>query len=201
MNLDPIPLPPKVLRDLLTGENDAAMLSSRFLNRIRSFNTAFSFTSTGCNVIRPANGKGPYSFKIHGKLYHQLGTFDPMHGQPARYAQLYIHDTDHDLTATTRAQGIGNSDNIGDAQKDEEIIRRLQDMMAHYNPFYPLNLHIIPLSLLHHAPLRTMPSYPYTPFHMSVSGEETRVCCKKKKEKKEKKNKTENMSLFAVTVH
>ncbi|KAG0270637.1 hypothetical protein BGZ96_006284, partial [Linnemannia gamsii] len=58
-----------------------------------------------------------------------------MPGQPARYAQLYIHDTDHGLTASTRAQGIGDSDNLGDAQKDEEIIRRLQDMMAHHNPY------------------------------------------------------------------
>jgi hypothetical protein len=42
---------------------------------------------------------------------------------------------DHALTATTRAQGIGDSDNIGDAQKDEEITKRLRDMMANHNPY------------------------------------------------------------------
>jgi hypothetical protein len=44
------------LRDLLTGKNDAAKLSGRFFNQIRSFNTAFSFTANDVAAILRGDG-------------------------------------------------------------------------------------------------------------------------------------------------
>jgi len=38
------------------------------------------------------NGCHPYSFRIHGPLYHKMGTLLPAEDHQPFYAQLCIHD-------------------------------------------------------------------------------------------------------------
>ncbi|KAI9918880.1 hypothetical protein PsorP6_011331 [Peronosclerospora sorghi] len=40
--------------------------------------------------------RGPFSFRIHGQLYHQVGPLLPKVGQRPLFAPLYIHDTEHE---------------------------------------------------------------------------------------------------------
>ncbi len=38
-------------------------------------------------------GFGPYCFRIHGKMYHQIGSLYTEPGQKAQFGQLYILDS------------------------------------------------------------------------------------------------------------
>ncbi|XP_073493942.1 uncharacterized protein [Phyllobates terribilis] len=66
--------------------------SRNFMENIRSINSSHAFASFGANIAPPP-GFGPYCFKIHGQIYHRTGTLHPEIGQPPKFAQLYIFDT------------------------------------------------------------------------------------------------------------
>jgi hypothetical protein len=67
--LNPIPLE---LRQLLTHEDSRG---PAFCNHIRKYNQALAFTSIGRHVDDTLNhGHGPYSFRLHGELIHQVGS-------------------------------------------------------------------------------------------------------------------------------
>ncbi|GJT37939.1 hypothetical protein Tco_0937804 [Tanacetum coccineum] len=56
----------------------------------------FSMTSLGANIDESINnGRGLYVFKISGQLYHWIGSLCPADGEPPRFLQLYIYDTDN----------------------------------------------------------------------------------------------------------
>lgn len=58
----------------------------------------FSFTSMGGKVDRSVtNSRGPYSFRLHGENYLHMGSLLPVHGQPPKFAQLYIYDTENEV--------------------------------------------------------------------------------------------------------
>ncbi|GJX32448.1 DNA helicase, partial [Tanacetum coccineum] len=69
-----------------------------FLENIRAYNQMFSITSLGVIIDESINnGRGPYVFKISGQLYHWIGSLCPADGDPPRFLQLYIHDTDNEV--------------------------------------------------------------------------------------------------------
>ncbi|GJX23884.1 DNA helicase [Tanacetum coccineum] len=69
-----------------------------FLDNIRAYNQMFSMTSLGANSDESINnGRGPYVFKISGQLYHWIGSLCPTDGEPPRFLQLYIYDTDNEV--------------------------------------------------------------------------------------------------------
>jgi hypothetical protein len=39
------------------------------------------------------NGRGPYVFRIQGKLYHKIGTFSPLEGCPPKYQWCLMKKT------------------------------------------------------------------------------------------------------------
>ena len=39
------------------------------------------------------NGHDPYSFRLHGAMYHKMGYLRPQDGQQPVYAQLYIYSS------------------------------------------------------------------------------------------------------------
>ena len=67
-----------------------------------------------------------YNFKIQGSVYHRIGPLLPLNGQKPKFAQIYFHDTDHELE---------NRMNIFN-HLDTQIMNQLQDMMHEYNPLY-----------------------------------------------------------------
>nr|GEX22306.1 helitron helicase-like domain-containing protein [Tanacetum cinerariifolium] len=69
-----------------------------FLENIRAYNKMFSMTSLGARVDDSINvGRGPYVFKILGELYHLLGSLSPAKGDPPRFLQVYLYDTENEL--------------------------------------------------------------------------------------------------------
>ncbi|GJT95965.1 hypothetical protein Tco_1091483 [Tanacetum coccineum] len=58
----------------------------------------FNMMSLGVHIDESVNnGRGPYVFKISDQLYHWLGSLSPAEGDPPRFSQLYIYDTDNEV--------------------------------------------------------------------------------------------------------
>ena len=78
VRLPPVTVPSAELQPLFSG-NDS--VSRRFLDNIWTFNNAVAFVSTGCNVdARFPGSRGAPTFRIHGELYHRLGSILPPDG-------------------------------------------------------------------------------------------------------------------------
>jgi hypothetical protein len=93
--------PPQTLSDL---QNGASEKSKHFLQNIRLYNTMFSFTSLGGKIDSTVNqGKGPPIFRMHGQNYHRIGSLLPAEGCPPKFAQLYIYDTDNEISNRIQA--------------------------------------------------------------------------------------------------
>lgn len=60
----------------------------------------FAFTSMEGKVDYSINqlGRGPYVFRLHGQNYHQIGSLLPNQGSSPKILQLYIHDTDNEIS-------------------------------------------------------------------------------------------------------
>ncbi|PCH37231.1 hypothetical protein WOLCODRAFT_83851, partial [Wolfiporia cocos MD-104 SS10] len=127
VDLPPIQLPPAALCWLFMGVDPR---SRSFRDKIRQYNNAFAFTSVAVNVDNAIlNGSGPYPFKIHGALYHKMGSLLPPEGLQPSYAQLYIHDPQAALDA--RNMRNHNLD-LGIMPSEKPLLR------VHHNPFVPL---------------------------------------------------------------
>ena len=114
-------LPP--LDILLTG-NDSC--SRSFREDIRMYNSALSFTSIGAKIDRQITGAGGvYTFRIHGEMYHRIGTLLPDSESQPQFAQIYIYDTDHE---------IQNRSNVIPSL-DFTILAELQQMLHDINPY------------------------------------------------------------------
>ncbi|XP_045820117.1 uncharacterized protein LOC123913423 [Trifolium pratense] len=88
--------PPPLIRSLFNGFHPK---SSHFFGNIRSYNNMFSFTSLGGRVDTASNeGHGPPHFVIAGQNYHRIGSLLPKHGESPKFAQLYIYDTQNEVS-------------------------------------------------------------------------------------------------------
>jgi hypothetical protein len=87
---------PQALNDLYF-KNDRK--SKFFLQNIRSFNSMFAFTSIGAKIDKTENnGRTPPIFVMNGENYHQLGSLLQHEGHQPKFSQLYIYDTDNELS-------------------------------------------------------------------------------------------------------
>ena len=92
------------------------------------YNSALSFTSIGVNVDQEVTGtSGVYTFRIHGEMYHRIGTLLPNSETPPQFAQIYIYDTDHELQNRSNATPNFNLDST--------ILAELQQMLHDINPY------------------------------------------------------------------
>lgn len=58
----------------------------------------FCFTSMGGKIDSSLNdGRSPPVFRMHGQNYHLIGSLMPSEGEPPRFAQLYIYDTENEI--------------------------------------------------------------------------------------------------------
>ncbi|KAK1363608.1 hypothetical protein POM88_039169 [Heracleum sosnowskyi] len=79
---------PPELKSLLDGTN---CKSTIFQNNSRLFNSALGFTSVGANMDKSINnGGGPFVYRLHGVLYHQMGSLFPQESKKAVFSQIYI---------------------------------------------------------------------------------------------------------------
>ena len=66
----------------------------------------FSFTSMGGEVDYSVNrGRGPFVFRIGGENYHSIGSLLPNDGSTPKFSQLYIYDTDNEISNRQSALG------------------------------------------------------------------------------------------------
>jgi len=76
--LTPSPTPSPLLDSLFNDRN--------FMEDIRTYNSIMSFTSMGASIDNSImDGCGPYTFRISGENYHQIGSLRPLEGQPLRF--------------------------------------------------------------------------------------------------------------------
>ena len=126
IDLPPFTDPPNFLKNLISGRSTKSTL---FRNNIRQYNISFAFTSVAVNVDDSVlQGAGPYSFRIHGGLYHKMGSLLPPGDLDESYAQLYILDF----------QAALNQRNARNSNVDPSIMLDLQTMLYDVNPFIPL---------------------------------------------------------------
>jgi hypothetical protein len=118
-----------VLADLLSFDGDAR--SKRFLRLIRAYNSLFAFTSFGAAIDKTINnGTAPYVFKINGIVHHRIGTLLPRRGAMPKFAQLYIHDTNHETQ--NRLNMFEVDDGVAE-QPEREITMALLAMLNDNN--------------------------------------------------------------------
>ncbi|XP_057332073.1 uncharacterized protein LOC130671941 [Microplitis mediator] len=90
--LEPLPEFPLLLKSLFEGTHNK---SKNFFERIRNFNSSFSFASFNANLVDlSSQRRGPYCFKIQGQIYYQMNTsIYPSSDESPSYGQLFIVDS------------------------------------------------------------------------------------------------------------
>ncbi|KAF1872726.1 hypothetical protein Lal_00016563 [Lupinus albus] len=72
-----------------------------------------------------ATGRGIYTFRTQGSIYHNIGRLHPNEGDRPRFMQLYIYDTDHELQNRM----------LENPQLHENVVSKLQHILHLHNPF------------------------------------------------------------------
>ena len=132
--LPPYQPPPQPLLDLLTQHGNP--LTRHFFDHIRQYNTMFAMTSMGAKVIESINdGRAPYVFKISGQVCHRVGSLMPSEGHRPEYAQLYIFDTEHEVSNRIN---VASSSSRSPFHTNQNIVASLIEMLDMHNPIVKL---------------------------------------------------------------
>nr|XP_017221481.1 PREDICTED: uncharacterized protein LOC108198228 [Daucus carota subsp. sativus] len=122
--LPPEELPPEPLASLLNGGSNSA----HFRQNIRVYNNMFAMCSSGGKIDHGINkGGAPYCFKIRGMNMHFIGSLLPPDGEHPKFCQLYIYDTNNELS--NRLDIVGASRD----QVNIQIVRELSGMLDQHN--------------------------------------------------------------------
>ncbi|GKD31695.1 putative PIF1 DNA helicase/replication protein A1-like protein [Tanacetum coccineum] len=123
--------PPQLLKDLITNEHDK---SASFIDNIRRYNSMFAFTSMGGKVDDTVNyGRGPFCYRIHGENYHRVGSLLPETGKTPKFAQLYIFDTDNEISNRIKAVSKESCTSSKDKKLDHQHATEIRDMLDSIN--------------------------------------------------------------------
>lgn len=123
VKLPPIRRPPAFLEYLHAN-------SSTFRLLIRVYNSMLAFTSMGAKIDHSVTStQGPPAFRIHGQVYHRIGSLLPMPGKAPQYLQMYIVDTENEVS--NRIKTMPRKDKA--PQIDEEILGGLVAMLDEHN--------------------------------------------------------------------
>ena len=94
--LEPLQDTPELIKDLLTKSEP---LAKHFRANTRAYNSAFSMTSFGADVVRQ-DGFSP-TFTVQGQVYHRLGSLLPQPDSDYQFVQLYFVS---DMTEQAKAR-------------------------------------------------------------------------------------------------
>ena len=95
---------PVELQELLHGDTAAGW---EYRQNTRRYNSVFSMASSSANVQRPPEGGGIHSLTVNGTIHHLMSAMEPQGGNPPKFAQLYIFDTQHELQNRTNLRVAG----------------------------------------------------------------------------------------------
>ncbi|KAH7542700.1 hypothetical protein FEM48_Zijuj02G0102000 [Ziziphus jujuba var. spinosa] len=119
--------PPQILKYILYGADNK---SKHFLENIRSYNSMFSFTSMGGKINSSVNReRRPLVFRLHGQNYHKIESLFPPEGSPPKFAQLYIYDTENEVSNGIQAV----SQNLDIKKLHTEVVHNLKMMLDQHN--------------------------------------------------------------------
>ncbi|GJQ95107.1 hypothetical protein Tco_0006246 [Tanacetum coccineum] len=91
---------PEIIKELFKDKH--------FMENIRAYNMMFAMTSFGDKVDDSVNnGSGPYVFKVAGQISHWMGSLCPPSDQNTRFLQMYIYDTNNEVSNRLRYFGGG----------------------------------------------------------------------------------------------
>ncbi|EGT32295.1 hypothetical protein CAEBREN_24730 [Caenorhabditis brenneri] len=113
---------PQELQDLYVGSTPEA---TEFRKNLRSYNNSLAMGCTKAKLDVPKGG--PYSFRIHGQVYHLIGPLHPAEGEEHVFAQVFILDTEE------AADELANRKVNRTCSK--EVFKILIDILEKYNPF------------------------------------------------------------------
>ncbi|GAU39042.1 hypothetical protein TSUD_59980 [Trifolium subterraneum] len=117
--------PPFLIRNLFSGGDPR---SSHFITNVRSYNNMFSFTSLGGNIDTGQDeGPGPPHFIISGQNYHRIGSLIPNEGDRPKFAQLYIYDTQNEISNRLSHFSNQSAENQLDASLVGDLLKVMDD--------------------------------------------------------------------------
>ncbi|KAF8090552.1 hypothetical protein N665_0473s0004 [Sinapis alba] len=79
--------------------------------------------------INVVYGPDPFTFRIQGQTHHRIGSLLPSKDRPPKYLQLYIFDTNNEVSNRLKALGQRSPEGT----LDEPTIKSLIDMMDEHN--------------------------------------------------------------------
>ncbi|KAJ6946875.1 hypothetical protein NC651_001539 [Populus alba x Populus x berolinensis] len=127
---------PNYLDNLLNPHNGSS--SKKFRREIHAYNSMFAFTSMGAVVDHSVNSRsGSYVFKVNGYCHHLMGSLLPMYNRGPKFAQLYIFDTDNEVS--NRLQPFCNEN--FQSSLDSQIVVGLINMLDSSNQLVRLFRH------------------------------------------------------------
>ncbi|GKD77876.1 hypothetical protein Tco_1340497 [Tanacetum coccineum] len=127
-----VPEPPPLLKELITNQHPK---SANFIDNIRRYNSMFAFTSMGGKQDTSVNtGRGPYCYRLHGENYHLAGPLLPETGKPAKFAQLYIFDTENEIQNRISTVSYAESSSSKNDQLDYKLTTDIRDLLDEINP-------------------------------------------------------------------
>ncbi|GJU98400.1 DNA helicase [Tanacetum coccineum] len=126
IHIEPAAEPPEYIKQLFRNKH--------FMENIRVYNQMFAMTSFGAKIDESINaGRGPYVFKVSDQIYHWIGSLCPPIGEPPRFLQLYIYDTENEVENRMRHFG-----GIDDSHLDAQIVEGLIHFLDAYNELVQL---------------------------------------------------------------
>lgn len=129
IKLEPVDVPP-VLQTLIEQNKDE---THKYLDNIRQYNSALAFASVTAEAVNFPS-RGPYCFKVHGQIYHSVGSLQVPQGQKPSYASLFIIDAETALGI--RMEQSANRD------CSPHLMQSLQDLLQEFNPYAQLFQHV-----------------------------------------------------------
>lgn len=106
------------------------LVSTHFQREIRTYNSILAFTSMGAQIDHSVMHKtGPFTFLIHGKNAHTIGSLVPEPGKPPKFNQLYIVNTANEIW--NRISTVSRTEKVGEL--DPNIVKELVETMDTYN--------------------------------------------------------------------
>lgn len=121
VKLAPLQPTPQYINHLLTDNNEECRY---FRENIRGFNSILSFTSCGAEIDKTVIRRGLFVYKIHGEMYHTIGSLLPEENKVAKFMQLYFYDTNYELD-----HRLSHFENL-----NRDMLQNLQTLLHIYNP-------------------------------------------------------------------
>ena len=127
-----LPLLKKALNFLIQLlDYNGSLCSKLFRQNIRAYNSMFAFTLTGGKVDHTVNdGHGPYVYRLNGLNHHKIGFLLPVEGRPPKFTQLYIYDTENEVSNRLNVMGA----NGRESDLDRSVVEGLIHMLEEHNP-------------------------------------------------------------------